>query len=81
MMAVPMESEPTLSPGIPEALFAGTYLETGGVQYDVAADGQRFLMIKQGAIADTEDPFAGLTQIHVVLNWVEELQARVPTGR
>ena len=46
MMAVPMESEPTLSPGIPEALFAGTYLETGGVQYDVAADGQRFLRVK-----------------------------------
>ena len=38
-------------------------------------------MIKEGAIADIDDPFAGLTQIHVVLNWVEKLQARVPTGR
>ena len=28
-----------------------------------------------------DDPFAGLTQIHVVLNWFEELQARVPTGQ
>ena len=28
-----------------------------------------------------DDPFAGLSRIHVVLNWFEDLQARVPTGR
>ncbi len=31
--------------------------------------------------SDAADPFAGLTRIVFVLNWVEELQARVPTGR
>jgi hypothetical protein len=36
-------------------------------------------MIKEGTITDAGDPFAGLTQIHVVLNWSEELKARVPT--
>ncbi len=40
-----------------------------------------FLMIKEGAPADTDDPFAGLTQIVVVQHWFAELQARVPTGR
>ena len=38
-------------------------------------------MLKLGARGDADDPFAGLSQIHVGLNWFEELQARVPTGR
>ena len=42
-----------------------------GATYDVAPDGQRFLMIKEAA-SGTSDPFAGLTQIYVVLNWHQE---------
>jgi hypothetical protein len=45
-----------------------------GTAYDVSADGQRFLMVKA-----TEQATA-VTQINVVLNWVEELKRRVPTG-
>jgi hypothetical protein len=41
--------------------------------YDVTADGQRFLMIKPVA-----QEGAAATQIHVVLNWFEELKRRVP---
>ena len=52
-----------------------------GRTYDIAADGQRFLMLKEGGTADPDDPLAGLTQIHVVQNWFEELKARVPTGQ
>ncbi len=38
--------------------------------YDVAADGRRFLMIKgQQAVVQ---------QLHVVLNWFEELKRRAP---
>ena len=37
-------------------------------------------MIKEG-VAGPDDPLAGLTQIHVVQGWFEELKARVPTGR
>ncbi len=37
-------------------------------------------MLKAGGTTD-DDPFAGPTQIVVVQNWVEELQAQVPTGR
>jgi hypothetical protein len=45
---------------------------------DIAPDGHRFLMIKEsGAAEDRSAP----AQIHVVLNWFEELKARVPTGR
>ena len=38
-------------------------------------------MIKEGGTATADDPFASLTQIHVVQNWFEELKARVPTGQ
>ena len=51
-----------------------TFTQTGsvGANYDVTADGQRFLMVKgdeQGASAN---------QINVVLNWFEELKQKVP---
>jgi hypothetical protein len=42
-----------------------------GVAYDVSADGQRFLMVKELE----QSP----AQINVVLNWFEELKRRVPT--
>jgi hypothetical protein len=46
--------------------------------YDVAPDGQRFLMIKDAASTEqkTATPTRGLV---VVLNWFGELKARVPT--
>ena len=40
---------------------------------DAAADGQRFLMNKP--IATTDKP---VTEMHVVLNWVDDLRRRVP---
>jgi hypothetical protein len=36
-------------------------------------------MLKADVAADPDDPFSGLTQIHVVLNWHQELVERVPT--
>jgi serine/threonine-protein kinase len=43
--------------------------------YDVAADGQRFLMLKETAGASAAAPLPTIT---VVLNWIEELKSRVP---
>jgi Tol biopolymer transport system component len=65
------------SAGTPRMLFEGPYLPTPGSlpNYDVSPDGQRFLMVKP-----TEQE-AAATQIHVVLNWFEELKRRVPVGR
>ncbi len=65
---------------------SGMYLGIGpgtraGRSYDIAPDGQRFLMVKTGASAEGDDELTGLTQIVVVQNWFSELQARVPTGR
>ena len=49
-----------------------------GRTYDVARDGQRFLMIKQGGGADQT---AAQLQVIVVQHWVEELKRLVPTKR
>ena len=69
---VSIKTEPTFTAGSPAVLFTGNYLTaTATRQYDVAPDGQRFLMIKQ--------ELAERTQINVILNWFEELKRLVPT--
>ena len=82
LMAVPVQTEGGFRAGNPEVVLDTPLFRTEGGMvgraYDVAPDGQRFLVIKEEAVGDTDDPFAGLTQIHVVLNWFEELKARVP---
>jgi len=56
-------------------LFSGRYLQAGGLQnYDVTANGQRFLMVR--TLDPTPEP---QTQLVLVQNWFEELKARVPT--
>ncbi len=76
MIAVDITTEPTFSAGTPRLLFE-EILQRGTVFraiYDVAPDGQRFVMIQEGA------PDSSLSQINVVLNWFEERKQRVPTG-
>jgi hypothetical protein len=53
-------------------MFVGTYLFTSDSPYDVAPDGQRFIMIEEA----TKQP--PITHLKVVLNWFEELKQRVP---
>jgi eukaryotic-like serine/threonine-protein kinase len=69
MMAVEIQTEPTFRAGKPTVLFERRY----GNGYDVSPDGKRFLMVKPagGEQAPTD-------QLNVVLNWFEELKARVP---
>ena len=76
MMAVAIDIESGFTPGTPQMLFEGPYVPTGFSypNYDVSPDGQRFLML--APVASQTD---GATQIHVVLNWTEELKQLVPT--
>jgi Tol biopolymer transport system component len=76
MMSVPVNLTPALTFGKPVTLFQGRYVATGlgPPSYDVTSDGQRFLMVKPSP----EELAPG--RIHVVLNWFEELNRRVPTG-
>jgi len=76
MMAVAIDMESGFTPGTPQMLFEGPYVPTGFSypNYDVSPDGQRFLML--APVASQAD---GATQIHIVLNWTEELKRLVPT--
>jgi Tol biopolymer transport system component len=77
MMAVDIATQPGFTVGKPRMLFEGQYVPTPTTSpnYDVAPDGQRFLMLKP-----VEQAQAAPTQINVVLNWFEELKRRVPSG-
>jgi serine/threonine-protein kinase len=76
MMVVSVETEPSFTAGKPRLLFEGLFQfnpgNVGSPNYDISADGQRFLMIKEAE--------GGTAQINVVLNWFEELKRLVPTG-
>jgi hypothetical protein len=67
-------SGPTFSAGKPATVFETKYVESNPSRhYDVSADGQRFLMIKDTATADSNATPASMV---VVLNWQAALGAR-----
>ena len=73
MTRVAVQTAPTFSAGTPARLFDTRYVTAqNGRSYDVSPDGQRFLMIK--ASGTEQAP----TMV-VVLNWLEELKAKLPT--
>jgi hypothetical protein len=83
-MVVSIAFSPSFDPGPPELLFEGSFvgtLGTGGkvymagpsTNYDVTADGQRFVMLQP---QESSDPI----QFNVVLNWFEELKRLVPVN-
>jgi len=78
MMAVDVDTQAGFSVGKPRQLFEGRYQTTNAgwvrANYDVSADGQKFLMLKP-----VEQQQAPVTEITVVLNWQEELKRLVPT--
>ena len=77
LTAVPVQSGPTFVSGTPQPLFTPEdryILDNVGRSYDAARDGERFLMLKRGKIANA----ATSQRINVVLNWFEELEERVP---
>lgn len=71
-MRVDVESEPTFSFSAPELVLEGSYALGQAKGYDFSHDGELFLLLKRTADATPE--------VHVVLNWFQELKARVPTG-
>ena len=73
MMVVPVPTAGQFA-GTPTKLFDGpTYVASPQRTYDVSRDAQRFLMIRDATATDAATP-ASLT---VVLNWAEELKARL----
>jgi serine/threonine-protein kinase len=73
-LAVPVSTAGALSVGDARKLFdlrAASGRSTNHAAYDVSPDGRRLLVLRL-------DPRAIPTEIHVVLNWFEELRAKVP---
>src|SRR5207245_8311469 len=78
MIAVPLSTAPTFTAGHPLELWRGHYShgmssscgQPGATSsnYDVTADGRRFLMVK-----DDDQDRATSKQIVVVLNWADDL--------
>jgi hypothetical protein len=76
MMAVPVQTTPTFSAGKPVTLFDANWWAALSVRmYDVTADGQRFLAIKDPS-SDGES--ATPQTFTVVVNWSEELKQKRP---
>ena len=79
MMAVTVTTAPGFKAGPPRQLWEGTYSHgtgsscgmpwVGSSNYDVSADGQRFLMVREDGPADA-------SRIIVVLHWAEEVKAK-----
>jgi hypothetical protein len=70
----------TFEAGTPRKLFAVPYVVRAlglglGRTYDVSADGQRFLMIKESGGADERPPSPRMI---LVQSWFEELKRLVP---
>ena len=74
VMVVPLETDPRLDAGTPRVLLAGPFFDSG-VPFDVAPDGQRFVMQKPFPPLSYPHPNS---QINFVLNWTQELLERVP---
>jgi len=73
MMGVEMTMTPEVTLSTPRMLFEQRYAFGAGItiaNYDVTADGQRFVMVKDEA---------GAARLNVVLNWLSELRAVAPT--
>ncbi len=75
MLAVSTTTEGVFLAVKPTLLFEGSFQAraTSAASYDVSADGQEFVMIRSEASSTPP-------QIHVVLNWFEELKRLTPTN-
>jgi serine/threonine-protein kinase len=84
LMAVRIEERgPSLTVGAPTRVFDDLYrLDRAGSQggvanYDLAPDGQRFVMVEEPK--PTSGGASQTVRLQVMLNWIDELKRRVPT--
>jgi serine/threonine-protein kinase len=73
MMAVTITSEEPFRASRPQPLFEASYDDAGVASrgYDITPDGQSFIVVRSERVSVA-------TQVHVILNWFEELKRRAP---
>jgi Tol biopolymer transport system component len=82
IMAVTVKTGSVFSPGTPRVLFKGNYVFAEDMQssnWDISLDGKQFLLKKDPESKPAASGTPG--RINIVLNWLEELKQRVPTGK
>ena len=74
VVAVSVQTQPTFQPGSPRVLFEGRYYQDGlgPPGYDIAQDGQRFVMVQE---PDEAAPEA--RQIIYIPDFFDELKAKM----
>ena len=79
IMAVDIDTRKGFVALKPHPLFEGRYLINNPMRgYDVTPDGEHFVLIRQSTEAAKPAQPLPTPQMHVVLNWTEELKRRVP---
>jgi Tol biopolymer transport system component len=80
LMVAPVETQPVLKVGTARVLMPDHYehygREDNSRNYDVSADGKRFLVVRSGEVSQTP-----VAQLHLVANWPAELAARAAGSR
>ena len=76
-MSVPLETAPTFRPGTPTVMFDlppfySSAVATMRRQWDLAPDGERFLIMNPGEVPSGERSHSRMV---VALNWHEELKS------
>jgi Tol biopolymer transport system component len=69
LMVTEVTTGPTFSNTTPQALFVSADFASNELWYGVSPDGQRFLY-------PAANPQAPAREIHIVVNWFEELRSR-----
>ena len=72
LMTVAVETADGFRPGTPRELFRGQFVRDNTANYDVALDGERFVMVQSESAAEQR------TILHFVLHFDEELRQRLP---
>ena len=68
-MAVAVNLQPEFKSETPRVMFEGPYVDVGGLSFDVARDGRRFLLLEPAE----QSP---VTHLNVVLNWFEDVKRK-----
>jgi Tol biopolymer transport system component len=82
LVVVDVRTAPTFTVGKPVQLgIQGTVHPIAQRNFDITPDGKRLLVVLPAATGPSEPARTPGQQINVVLNWVEELKARVPVTK
>jgi len=71
-MSARVQTSPDFAAQKPEVMFEGNFVNVLGIEYDVAPDGNHFIMIQ------ADEPKSPPTELNVIVNWREELNRQIP---